>query len=138
MKPDVEKGVEELREGLPGHDVRFMEDTDGGAYVIVADLEIGKSFAPRVSWIGFHITWPHPDADVYPHFIDPRVRYVGVGEAPNQHPDGNLPTSMSRGATMPGFDLPAVQVSRRSNRRNASTDTALQKLLRVIKFLRSR
>jgi hypothetical protein len=39
---------------------------------------------------------------------------------------------------MPGFDLPAIQVSRRSNHRNADTDTAVQKLLRITDFLRTR
>jgi len=39
---------------------------------------------------------------------------------------------------MPGFELPAIQVSRRSNHRRAETDSALQKLLRILEFLRSR
>lgn len=138
MKPDVEKAAAQLRKGMPGHDVRVKEDGDGGAFVIVDDIDIGKSYAPTVTWIGFHITWPYPDGDVYPHFIAPEVRYIGAGEAPNGFPEGNLPTSMSRGASMPGFAIAAIQVSRRSNRRDAATDTALLKLLRVIDFLRSR
>jgi hypothetical protein len=138
MKPDVARAVEELREGFPGHDMHVTEDADGGAVVIVDSIEIGDSFAPSAAWIGFHITWPYPDSDVYPHFIDPNVRYVGGRDAPNKHADGDLPTSMTRGAALPGFDIPAIQVSRRSNRRNPTTDSALQKLLRVIEFLRSR
>ena len=138
MKADVERAVAELREGLPGHDVLVKEDGEGGAFVIVEGLEIGDCFAPAVSWIGFHVTFPYPDADVYPHFIDPAVLYVGNGEAPNQHPDGNLPTALTRGATMPGFDRPAIQISRRSNQRNAETDSGLQKLLRILEFIRSR
>src|SRR4051794_24840374 len=125
MKPDVERAIQELREGLPGHDVRTKEDPDGGAYVIVNGIEVGERFAPSVTWIGFHITWTFPDADVYPHFIDSTITYVGEGAATNQHLEGNLPTSMTRGATMSGFEIPAIQVSRRSNRRSAVTDTAL-------------
>jgi hypothetical protein len=75
---------------------------------------------------------------VYPHFIDPGASYVGSGPVPNQHADGDLPTSMTRGMTMPGFEVPAIQVSRRSSRRNAEIDTPLQKLLRIIEFLRTR
>src|SRR5882724_5723924 len=123
MKPTVEKAVEELIAGSPGAGVRFKEDDDGGAFVLAESIDIGEGFAPSVSWIGFHITWPYPDADVYPHFIDAGVRYVGKREAPNQHPDGNLPTSMTRGSFLaPGFELPAIQISRRSNRRDAETD----------------
>lgn len=138
MKPGVEKAVEELIDGAPGT-VQFKEDGDGGAFVLVETIDIGDQFAPRVTWVGFHITWPYPDADVYPHFIDAGVRYVGSCSAPNQHPEGDLPAAMSRGNfEAPGFKLPAIQVSRRSNRRNAETDTALEKLLRIIEFLRTR
>lgn len=138
MKTAVAQGIDELRRGLPGHTVRLKEDRDGGAFVIVDGLCIGETFEPNSSWIGFHVTFPYPDADVYPHFIDPGVMYIGTGAAPNKHPDGDLPTSLTRGATMPGFEIAAIQVSRRSNRRDADIDTALHKLLRVLEFLRTR
>jgi hypothetical protein len=138
MKPEVKQGIDELCLGLPDHAVRVKEDPDGGAFVVVDGLCIGAAFEPASSWVGFHMTFPYPDADVYPHFIDPFVRYTGSEAAPNKHPDGDLPTSLSRGATMPGFELTAIQVSRRSNRRDADTDSALHKLLRVLEFLRTR
>lgn len=138
MKANVERAVAEIREGLPGLDVVVKEDGDGGAFVIVNGVRIGECYAPTSSWIGFQITFPYPDADVYPHFIDTAVKYVGNGEAPNAHPDGNLPTALSRGAMMPGFDRPAIQISRRSNRRDPETDSALLKLIRIVEFLRSR
>jgi hypothetical protein len=138
MKPDVAEAVKEMETALIGSAVRIIEDHDGGAYVVVDDVAIGDSFSPRSSWIGFHVTWTYPDCDVYPHFIDAGVKYIGSGPAPNQHTAGNLPTALTRGATMPGFDLPAIQISRRSNHRNANTDTAVQKLLRITDFLRTR
>lgn len=138
MKPEVEKALEELATGLPDAGIESKEDPDGGAFVLVDGIDIGSSFEPTSSWIAFHITFGYPDADVYPHFIDPKVRYVGSGDAPNLHPEGDLPMSMTRGGTAPGFERPAIQVSRRSNRRNAETDSALQKLMRIIAFLRSR
>ncbi len=138
MKSEVQQAIEELQRALPHNAVRVKEDPDGGAFVIVDGLCIGATFEPSSSWVGFHVTFPYPDADVYPHFIDSAVRYTGGGAAPNKHPDGDLPTSLTRGATMPGFEFPAIQVSRRSNRRDADTDTALHKLLRVLEFLRSR
>src|SRR5689334_5521934 len=138
MLEHVEASLLELRAGMAGHGVRVLEDGSGGAYVIVDDVEIGENFAPHCSWIGFHVTFAE-DADVYPHFIDPTVRYVGASEsAPNQHADGNLPAAMGRGHQMPGFNLAAIQVSRRSNHRDGDTDSPLMKLLRVIEFLRSR
>jgi hypothetical protein len=138
MKPDVEAAIKALEVSGIGTGVRFEADSDGGAYVIVDNVAIGSAFEPDAPWMGFHIVWSYPDADVYPHFMDANVRYVGSGPALNQHAEGNLPTSLSRGATMGGFELPAIQISRRSNRRHAGTDSAVQKLLRVIEFLRTR
>lgn len=137
MKKDVEAAITELRTGLPCHEIRVKPDADGGAFVIVDGVDIGPQFKPLTTWVGFQITFPYPDADVYPHFIDPAVKFVGDDPDTDPPPD-TLPTSMTRGATMPGFDLPAIQVSRRSNRRDADTDSALHKFLRVVDFVRSR
>lgn len=138
MKAAVAEAVDELIAGLPQANVQAEADPEGGAYVRIDEVDIGPAFEPRKTWIAFQITWAYPDADVYPHFIDPGIRYVGQGPAPNQYPEGNLPTSMTRGAETPGSKNPAIQISRRSNKRNAETDTALQKLLRVLDFVRSR
>jgi hypothetical protein len=137
MLEHVETGLSMLRDGMAGHGVQVKDDGSGGAFVIVEDIDIGDHFAPTRSWIGFHATWAE-DADVYPHYIDPEMRYVGSGAAPNEFPEGNLPSAMSRNAQMPGFERPAIQISRRSNHRNAETDSPLMKLLRIIDFLRTR
>ena len=138
MKAEVAAAIEEIEASQVGTGVRVKPDPDGGAYTIVDGVAIGPCFDPGSSWIGFHITWTYCDSDIYPHFIDAGVRYVGSGPAPNQHPGGDLPMALTRGATMPGFELPAIQVSRRSNHRNAETDSGLQKLLRIAEFLRTR
>jgi hypothetical protein len=138
VKREIAEAIEEIERAGVGTKVASLPDPDGGAFVRVHGVEIGDSFEPASTWIAFQITWGYPDADCYPHFISHCVKYVGSGPAPNQYPEGSLPTSMSRGARAPGFDLPAVQISRASRRRNAETDSALQKLLRIIEFLRSR
>jgi len=120
------------------HIMGLMKPDPNHGQILVDGMDIGENFAPAITWVGFQITWPYPDADVYPHFVDPNLRYVGEKAAPNQYPEENLPVSMTRGAMMPGFEMPAIQVSRRSQRRNAATDSALQKLFRVIEFLKSR
>jgi hypothetical protein len=138
MKQEVAEAIKEIERGSVGGTVSWEPDEDGGAYVRVDDVALGQSFSPSRTWIAFHITWAYPDADCYPHFIASEIRYVGKGPSPNEHPGGNLPTSMTRDAVVPGSNTPAIQVSRRSNHRNADTDSALQKLLRVVEFLRSR
>lgn len=139
MKPAVVNVLAELRMGLPGNTVRHLEDGEGGANVIVDGLFIGENFRPSTAWIGFHITWPYPDTDVYPHFLDPQVKYVGAEPQLNRHPDGDLPVPLSRAATMPGYNIPAIQISRRSHgQRLSENDSALLKLLRILELLRSK
>ncbi len=139
MKEEVRSAISELEAEAPGTGVRFKEDGEGGAYVIVDGVEIGASFIPSMSWIGFHITHSYPEAAVYPHYIDPALRYDSDGAAPNKHPDGDLPAAITRGDyRLGGFDLPAIQVSRSSPKRVPGTDTALAKLCRVISFLETR
>jgi hypothetical protein len=137
VKPAVEQAVADLRASFPDA-VRVLEDADGGAFVIVDALDIGAGFSPSTSWVGFHITWGCPEPDVYPHFIDLAVTYVGSQQAPNQFPEGNLPAPLTRNAMMPGFNVPAIQVSRRSNRHNPATDTPLSKLFRVLREMRDK
>jgi hypothetical protein len=138
VKGEIAEAIEEIERAGVGTKVESLPDPDGGAFVRVHAVQIGDSFDPGHTWIAFQITWGYPDADCYPHFIAHDVKYVGSGAAPNQYPEGNLPAAMSRGARAPGFDLPAIQISRASRRRNAETDSALQKLLRIIEFLRGR
>jgi hypothetical protein len=138
MKPAVIQALQELDEGAPGGPVESKDDGSGGAFVLVRDLDIGEAYVPPFTWVAFHLPWSYPEGDVYPHFIDNAIKYVGDRSAPNEHPDGNLPTSMAHGNTAPGFELSAIQVSRRSQRWNPETDTALHKLLRVLDFIRSR
>lgn len=132
MLAAVQTEIHALRAGLPDAEIETKDDGEGGAFVVVRDVPLGYSFEPSRSWIGFHITHACPDADIYPHFIDAAVKYVGGAETPNAHPDGDLPIAMTRGATMPGFELSAIQISRQSRRRNADTDSALRKLVRVL------
>ncbi len=106
MKESVAVAIKEIEDAGVGTGVRTKEDADGGACVIVDGIAIGDAFSPSTSWIGFHIVWTCPDADVYPHFIDPGLTYIGSAPTPNQHPEGNLPAAISRGATMPGFENP--------------------------------
>ena len=70
MKEAVQKALNELVEGLPDAKVTAENDPDGGAYVLVDDVDLGPAFRPRRSWIAFQITWTYPESDVYPHFIE--------------------------------------------------------------------
>jgi hypothetical protein len=141
MTADVEKAVQHVRKAWPDNVVIIKEDDGGGACVLVEALDLGEHFTPSTSWVAFHITHGYPDADVYPHFIDADVLYVGPGPADNQAPSGkladSLPVPLTRGAVAPLFEKPAIQISRRTHGENIGTDTAANKLARILDLLRS-
>ena len=124
MKQDVAHAIEELERAFPSSAVHSREDGEGGAHVIVEDIEIGCRYQPSSTWLGGHITALYPYADIYPLFMAENVRRVdGVGfEAP-----------VTPGAQF--FGRPASQISRRNNQTQHFPQTAVAKFLKVVHFL---
>ena len=124
MKQDVANAIEELKQAFPSSDVRSREDGDGGAHVIVEDVEIGCRYEPLSTWLGGHITALYPYADIYPLFIAENVRRVdGVAFEPPITPGTQF------------LDRPALQVSRRNNHTQHYPQTAVAKFVKVLRFL---
>lgn len=125
MTDPVKKALEQLEAAYPGEKrVEAQEDGQGGAYVVVNDVEIGTTYAQRTTWVGFRIVFNYPYADVYPHFVRPDL----------VRKDGRpLGDGISSGHQFIG--RAALQLSRRSNRLNPATDTAATKLLKVVQWL---
>jgi hypothetical protein len=123
---EVDAATDEIRQNWPESEVAVREDGQGGAIVIVEQVQLEGPFAQDETWIGFQITFQYPYSDVYPHFVRGDLARadgepLGEGMSPTQY-EGR----------------PAVQVSRRSNHLNPAIDTALIKLLKVLDWLRSR
>lgn len=135
MTADVEAAIEELREAFPEATVTAVADPDGGAFVTVEPLDVGDRFIPRQTWVKFHITFQYPASDVYPHFVRPDLRRVDRPDISDSQPPLGDATAM---AAFPGDQQPAIQLSRRSNKLDPATDTAALKLLKVLRWLRSR
>lgn len=123
---EVERAISEIRANLPNSEVSIKEDGQGGAIVIVEQVDLGPKYKPQETWVGFQITFQYPMADVYPHFI--RGDIVRT--------DG---TAFGEGITKPHIwqEREATQVSRKSNHLNPTFDTAILKLHKVLKWLRS-
>ena len=118
------KAIEELKQAFPSSDVYSQEDGDGGAYVIVEDVEIGCRYQPSSTWIGGHVPALYPYADIYPLFIADNVRRVdGVAFQPPVTPGAQF------------LDRPALQVSRRNNHTQHFPQTAVAKFVKVLHFL---
>lgn len=127
MTPEVSGAIEDIRTAFPDNSLVIREDHEGGALIIVEDLELGPPYIQESTWMGFHITHPYPYSDPYPQFVRgdlARIDGRPLGEA----------TSLN--ATFES--RPAVQLSRKANRLNPTTDTALSKLLKVLTWLKTR
>jgi hypothetical protein len=126
VTPEVNEAIQEMKTGWRGSSVTVREDGNGGAFVIVESVKPGDQYAQEETWVGFQITFQYPYSDVYPHFVRgdlSRKDGAGLGEA------------MSASSFE---ERSAIQLSRKSNRLNATTDTAAMKLTKVLEWLRSR
>ncbi|MCV3212410.1 hypothetical protein OGM63_02495 [Plectonema radiosum NIES-515] len=76
MTPEVERAIAQIEQTFSGNLVKVEAEAQGGAYVIVHDLLLGKQYLPSSSWVGFTISYAYPHADVYPHYLDAELRRV--------------------------------------------------------------
>jgi hypothetical protein len=126
MTPAIEAALSQLRAAFPEAVVSATEDGSGGAFVEVSSLQLGSSFTPGESWIGFHLTYQYPEVDVYPHFMDQAVRRT----------DGqSLGEGLGQG-TWRG--RPAIQISRRTANWNQVRHNVVNKLHKVLAWLKSK
>lgn len=125
----VEKAIAELRLAFPDAQLDVREDGSGGAYVLLEPVDPGPMYVQRETWVGFHIVFNYPYADVYPHFVRPDL--TRVDGRPVMNPGMGI-----QSVTWPAWDdRAALQLSRRSNRLNPRTDTATTKLMKVVGWL---
>lgn len=125
MKQDVASAIEELKRAFPASEVYYSEDGNGGAYVVIENVEIGDRYQPSTTWLGGHITALYPYADIYPHFIADEVSRI----------DG-VPFEPPITAGVQFLGRPALQVSRRNNNIQNYPQTAVAKFVKVIHFLK--
>ena len=123
MTPEIQQAIGEIELAFPHAEITTTQDGDGGAYVVVADVALSKEYRQRETWIGFRITHTYPYADVYPHFV--RADLCRADDRP-------LGQGISHGTFQ---SRAAIQLSRRTNRLNPATDTALLKLQKVLRWL---
>jgi len=126
MNSQVEKAIKEIRENFSDCHVTAKEDGQGGAYILVENIDLGDKYTDetRHTWVGFQISFQYPFADVYPHHVRPDL------SRKDQQPLG-AGMQLTR---FVGFDRDSVQISRRSNNRDQNLETAKHKLLKIIEW----
>lgn len=126
MTPEVSRAIEELTAAFPASVVEARALEDGGASVTVDPVDPGEAYVQRETWIRFVIGFQYPYADVYPLFVRPDLART----------DG---APLGEGMTSASFEgVPAIQISRRSNKLDPATDTAALKVVKVLEWLRLR
>jgi hypothetical protein len=127
MTPEIAAALDEIRAAYEGCRIDAVEDSLGGALVTVQEIGLeGGLYLQARTFVGFHITHTYPYADIYPIF----VRH-DLGRR-----DGK---ALGEGMSIGVFrNQPAVQISRRANKLDPGTDTALLKLQKVLRWLTSR
>lgn len=127
MKPEVEEALRQLAASFPGAVLVSQADPAGGAWFFLEGVELGPPYVNPTIWVGADISAQYPYADLYPVFVSndlTRLDGKALGEATSQNV---------------GFHgRNSVQLSRRSNNRNPSLETAAMKILKVLTWLKSR
>lgn len=83
MTSAVEDAIRALHNAFPNR-VDVSPLPDGGAKIVVQGVELGAPYAQSDTWFGFTLTYLHPYADIYPHFVRPdlsRLDAAPLGEA---------------------------------------------------------
>jgi len=124
MKIEVSTAIEELKRQFAQASFTVREDGQGGAYVTMDSVELGPTFRPELTWVGFQIPAQYPYADIYPIFIGAEVaRTNGVAFAapitPGHHFEGRA----------------AIQISRRNGAAQGGLQKATSKVLKVLNYL---
>lgn len=126
LKPEVVKAIESLREHFEPTEFELESDGTGGAKLRLGPVQLGDAYEQEESWIGAHIPALIPYADIYPIFLRGDLR---------RKDQAALVAPMTQNHTFMGKS--AIQVSRRSNRRNATVETVRMKLLKVLQWVNS-
>ena len=115
MQPRVGAAVAELQANY----LRRVEAIDlgnGGARIIVGGVSLdGSPFAQPDTWCGFVLTFAHPYADIYPHFVRPDLsrrdgRPLGQSIHPNSQFYGERAVMLSRRTKIFGPESPVNAV----------------------------
>lgn len=121
----VAQAIEGLQATFGESQIDVRPDGAGGARVCVESISLGEQYLQEQSWLGGHLVAQLPYADVYPLFVR------GDLTRRDRRPLG---AALSAGQSFLG--RPAVQVSRRSKRKDPAIETPAVKFIKVIEWVR--
>ena len=132
MKEAVQAAVTDITDTYGAERVRAVPDGQGGAWIEIGDVELGDRYKNETTFVVFLLPFTLPSADVYPLFVCHDLtrsddQALGDGFATTQV---NWP-----GDPQP---RPVTQVSRRTRGNEFTLQTPLQKVEKVLDWVRTR
>ena len=127
ITPSVALATEQIKASFPDSDLHVTPDGNGGGWFMLQNVGLGEPYANELIWMGGDLSAQLPYADLYPVFVSADLRRA----------DGKpLGEAIAQNANFHG--VAAVQISRRSNHRDAKLETPAIKLRKVLSWLKSR
>jgi hypothetical protein len=132
VKEAVRSAAAAIIDAFGAERVRVIPDGQGSAWVEISDVELGETYTADTTFVIFLLPFNLPGADVYPLLVRrdlERRDGQGLGE-------GFAATDLQ----WPGDEQPrqVTQVSRRTRRSDFARQTALQKVDKVLEWVRTR
>jgi hypothetical protein len=132
VKEAVQTALDAIVEAYGAERVRAVPDDQGGAWMEISDVDLGETYAPSTTFAIVLLPFNLPNNDVYPMYVCHELSRrdgAGLGE-------GFSATAVSwPGDAQP---RPATQVSRRTRRSDFTRQTPLQKIEKVLDWIRTR
>ena len=123
IKPSVQIAIDELRAQFGTDAVTVDEDGQGGAYVRVLVPPLPAPYK-NPAWLGFHIAFTYPAAEIYPVFSRSDLR------------DDNFQHQVVSQTTWRGQPVTQLSLRIQKHTYNQRIETAVGKVLKVIQWLR--
>ena len=127
IRSSVENAIKQLKSAFRNCTITVSEDGEGGANIIIESVSLDSNvFVQETTWIGFHLSFQLPYADVYPIYV----------RADLKRKDGQ---DLTGDAFHPNHDFQgraSLMLSRRSNNRDPEQDRPYLKVIRVLEWLR--
>ncbi len=130
LKAAVEQSIAELRTAYGDEETRIAPDGQGGAWVEIASVDLGETYLQDDTFVAFLLPFNLPGADIYPLFVRPDLGRTD-GEPLGK---GTQVTTLA----WPGEQRRVVQLSRRTRNGAFASQTVVQKIEKVLAWLRDK
>jgi hypothetical protein len=123
LSQGVSVGLQQLEEVFTGR-VRHEPDGEGGAFVVVEEIELGEHWSARTAELAFHLAYNYPASSIYPYYLQPDIVPAG----------GAFPQALQR---VEWRGSPMIQVSLRQENWDPRRDNAVGAVMQTQDWLRS-